>query len=205
LHSARIVACGYVRGRRAGQARGAGARGRNDTITSMKTFGVILMFTALAAVAPAQDSTEDLARGWLPEFNTCARQLLALAEAMPAEKFAWRPGPGVRSVSEVYMHIAAGNFFFLQSVGVKVNGATLPKDPEKSVTAKADVIKWLKLSLDSIRDAYPGTDKQKALKFFGHDVTADGIFLRVLAHNNEHLGQGIAYARFNGVVPPWSK
>jgi uncharacterized damage-inducible protein DinB len=111
---------------------------------------------------------------------------------------------GVRSVSEVYMHLALGNFWLLQQAGVTTPEAgKLPG--EKAVTAKADVIQWLKRSLDAVRKGYESADRQKTVQFFGKETTSEGVFLRILLHNNEHMGQSIAYARMNGVVPPWSK
>ena len=154
----------------------------------------------------AQTIPPELGQGWLPEFTLTSRQLLQLAEATPAEKFAWRPAPGVRSISEVYMHIAAGNLFLLEQAGVKAPDLPkLPKDPEKTVTAKADVIQWLRTSQDAVKSAYQTADRQKHVQFFGKDALADGVFLRILVHNNEHMGQSIAYARMNGIVPPWSR
>ncbi len=64
---------------------------------------------AIAGLAAAQDSIADAGAGWAPEFKMAGRQIITLAEAIPAEKFGWRPGPGVRSVSEVLMHTASGN------------------------------------------------------------------------------------------------
>src|SRR5947208_14027347 len=84
---------------------------------------LMLVFGALVLLAIAQNDGPGAGQGWLPEFNHSSRQLLQLANATPAEKFAWRPGPGVRSVSEVYMHIAVGNFFLLQTAGAKVADA----------------------------------------------------------------------------------
>jgi uncharacterized damage-inducible protein DinB len=148
----------------------------------------------------------ELGQGWLPEFTLTSRQLGQLAEATPAEKFGWRPAPGVRSISEVYMHIAIGNYWLLGQAGAPNAEMTkLPKDPEKSVTAKTDVIDWLKRSQEAVKSAYQSADRQKKVQFFGKDAVADGIFLRILVHNNEHMGQSIAYARMNGIVPPWSQ
>jgi uncharacterized damage-inducible protein DinB len=165
------------------------------------------MVAALAIAAAAEAQTAGAGQGWVGEFNHASQQLLQLAEATPAEKFAWRPAPGVRSISEVYMHAAIGNYFLLGQAGLKspVDLATLGKDPEKSLTTKADVTKFLKDSLDAVRAAYATADKQKAVTFFGKDTTVDGILLRLLVHNHEHMGQAIAYARMNGIVPPWSK
>ncbi len=77
-----------------------------------------------------------------------------------------------------------------------------------SVTDKADVIRWLKQSLDAVNEARATAkpdDVRKKVKIFGIDATEDGIFLRIIIHNNEHMGQLIVYARMTGVVPPWSK
>ena len=153
---------------------------------------------------PAQEGPPELGQGWMPEFTLTSRQLLQLAQATPAEKFGWRPAPGVRSVSEVYMPLALGNFWLLQQAGVTTAEATkLPA--EKSVTAKADVIQWLKKSLDAVRSGYESANRQKKVQFFGKETTSEGVFLRILLHDNEHMGQSIAYARMNGIVPPWSK
>ncbi len=170
----------------------------------MRINNFLLLMSAVVWVAAAQDSMTDAGSGWAPEFKMAGRQIIALAEAIPSEKYSWRPGPGVRSVSEVLMHTASGNYFFLRSVGVKA-GEDLPKNPEKTVTAKADVVRWLKASFAAEQENYPEIDKQKTVKFLGHDATCDGVLLRALAHANEHLGQVIAYARVNGVKPPWSK
>ena len=144
--------------------------------------------------------------GWLGELDHASRQLLQLAEATPSEKFAWRPAPGVRSIAEVYMHIAVANYVLLGHTGAKppVDLATLGKDPEKSITDKAGVMKFLKASVDAIRASYPTADRQKKVQLFKKDVTVDSVYLRMLVHNHEHMGQAIAYARMNGIVPPWS-
>jgi uncharacterized damage-inducible protein DinB len=143
----------------------------------------------------------------MPEFNHASKQILALAEATPAEKFSWRPAPGVRSTSAVYMHIVKGNYMLLTQAGVAAPAAyaKLPANFEATVTAKAEVIQWLKDSQDAVRAAYPKADQQKAVTFFGQPTTAASVFLRLLVHSHEHMGQAIAYARMSGVVPPWSK
>src|SRR5258708_27009862 len=123
----------------------------------------------LALLALAQNTSSKAGQGWMPEFNHAASQLDALAEATPAEKFSWRPAPGVRSVSEVYMHIAIGNYFLLGQAGVKLPPEIASKakpESEKTVTEKADVIKFLKESQDLVRDSYPKADLQKKAKFF---------------------------------------
>lgn len=170
----------------------------------MKIRGLLLI-ALIALQAAAQ--TPGLGQGWLEEFNIAATQITALAEATPEEKYAWRPAPGVRSTSEVYMHVAVGNLWLLGQTGARepVELAGLKGNPEKLITKKADVLKWLKDSLEAVRQTYPKADRAKKVKFLGKDSTAENVFLRILVHNHEHMGQAIAYARSTGVTPPWSK
>ena len=168
-----------------------------------------LVLTALLATTLHAADYEGLWQGYDGEWGHVSRQLIALAEAAPAEKFAWRPAAGVRSVSEVYMHIALANYFLLAATGPKLPaGLTSETDMEKTVTAKADVIDWLKRSLDAVKVAHANVkpaDLQRKVKVNGIDANVDGMYLRIIVHANEHMGQLIAYARMSGVVPPWAK
>jgi uncharacterized damage-inducible protein DinB len=160
------------------------------------------------ATAPAQNfQTEGLWEGYDGEWSHVSQQLIALAEAIPADKYSWRPAPGVRSVSEVLMHISIANFGLLSFTGPKMP-ADMKPDLEKTVTKKADVIDWLKRSLAAVKTARaqlkPG-DLERKVKIEGKTVTVDGMYLRIIIHDNEHMGQLVAYARMNGIVPPWSK
>jgi uncharacterized damage-inducible protein DinB len=167
-----------------------------------------LLLAVVLTTAPLYAQLEGLWQGFDGEWGHVTRQLIALAEATPAEKFAWRPAPGVRSTSEVYMHIAVANFYLLSVTGPKMPEDMKPDQMEKTVTAKADVIDWLKRSLDAVKTARaslkPG-DLDRSVKIFGRDAHVDGMYLRIIVHANEHMGQLIAYARMNGIVPPWSK
>jgi len=171
----------------------------------MKTLLFFLLFLAsqtLRAQAP-----EGIWQGYDGEWKHVSNQLIALAEATPADKFSWRPAAGVRSTSEVYMHIAIANFWLLSVTGPKMPD-DLKEDMEKSVTAKADVIKWLKRSLEAVRAAHAAVkpaDLKRKVKIEDREATVDGMYLRIIVHDNEHMGQLIAYARMSGVVPPWSK
>jgi uncharacterized damage-inducible protein DinB len=151
--------------------------------------------------------TEGLWEGYDGEWGHVSRQLIQLAEAIPADKYSWRPAPGVRSVSEVFMHIVLANFWLLSVTGPKMP-PDLKQEMEKTVTKKADVIDWLKRSLDAVKTARahlkPG-DLERKVKVDGKTVTVDGMYLRIIVHANEHMGQLVAYARMNGIVPPWSK
>lgn len=160
-----------------------------------------------ASVAFAQKYPEGLWQGYDGEWKHVSQQLIALAEATPAEKFAWRPAAGVRSTSEVYMHIAIANFYLLSITGPKMP-ADLKEDAGKTVTSKADVINWLKRSLDAVKEAHLAEkpdDLRRKVHIFDRDATVDGMYLRILVHANEHMGQLVAYARMTGVAPPWTK
>ena len=169
---------------------------------------LFLLFITLcaAALAPAQ-TLDGLWQGYDGEWLHVSQQLIALAEATPAEKFSWRPAPGVRSTSEVYMHIAITNFYLLQVTGPKAP-ADLDMKMEKTATAKPEVIAWLKKSLEAVKTAHLAEapeDLKRPVKIHDRDATVDGMYLRIVVHANEHMGQLIAYARMTGAVPPWSK
>lgn len=154
----------------------------------------------------AQPVGEGLWEGYDSEWRHVSSQLMALAEATPADKFAWRPATGVRSTSEVYMHIVTANFYMLSLVGQKPP-AGVNKEMGKTVTSKVEVIDWLKRSLDAVKEAHVAvkpSDLTRKVPVAGMDTTVDGVYLRLIVHNNEHMGQLIAYARMTGVVPPWS-
>jgi uncharacterized damage-inducible protein DinB len=169
---------------------------------------MVLSFLLLPAPGLfAQDPLDGLWQGYDGEWRHVSQQLIALAEATPAQKFAWRPAPGVRSTSEVYMHIVIANFYLLSVTGPKMP-PDLKDDAERTVTAKADVVNWLKRSLDAVKQAHLSArpqDLARKVLIEHRDATVDGIYLRIIIHANEHMGQLIAYARMTGVVPPWSK
>jgi uncharacterized damage-inducible protein DinB len=169
-------------------------------------FLFLVAISAYPAFGQNQKLPEGIWEGYDGEWLHVSQQLIALAEATPAEKFSWRPAPGVRSTSEVYMHIAEANFGLLAVTGPKLP-ADMKEGMEKTVTAKADVLSWLKRSLEAVKQAHlaeTSKDLQRKLQIHGRDATVDGIYLRIIVHANEHMGQLIAYARMSGVVPPWS-
>ena len=173
----------------------------------MKTLLLAMVLGALTLHAQV-DPLEGLWQGYDGEWGHVSRQLIALAEAIPAEKLAWRPGPGVRSTSEVLMHIAISNLYLLSVTGPKMPADLTSPDMEKTVTGKAEVVNWLKRSLDAVKSARAGlkpADLQRRVKVEGRDATVDGMYLRIIIHANEHMGQLVAYARMNGIVPPWSE
>lgn len=166
----------------------------------------VLIFAAAPALR-AQDPLDGIWQGYDGEWRHVSEQLIALAEATPERNFPWRPAPGVRSTSEVYMHIVDANFYLLSITGPKMPD-DLKQDTEKTVTSKAAVIAWLKRSLEAVKQAHlKETPQHLALKVHIGDrmSTVDWMYLRIIIHANEHMGQLVAYARMTGVVPPWSK
>jgi uncharacterized damage-inducible protein DinB len=177
----------------------------------VKTFSICILLSS--SMLFAQKLPEGIWEGYDGEWKHVSQQLIALAEATPAEKFAWRPAPGVRSTSEVYMHVVLSNFYLLSVTGPKMP-AELKNDVEKSFTSvekrftsKAEVIDWLKRSHDAVKEAHLAakpSDLARKVHIYDRDATVDGIYLRIIVRANEHMGQLIAYARMTGVVPPWS-
>jgi uncharacterized damage-inducible protein DinB len=167
-----------------------------------------LLLLVVMCTSSLHAQMEGLWEGYDGEWAHVSRQLVALAEATPADKFAWRPAPGVRSTSEVYMHIALANFYLLSVTGPPMPSDIKSDEMEKTVTSKADVIAFLKRSLEAVKTARaqlkPG-DLQRKVTIMKKEATVDGMYLRILVHDNEHMGQLIAYARMSGVVPPWSE
>jgi uncharacterized damage-inducible protein DinB len=165
---------------------------------------ILLSMTTLSA---QKSPPEGLWQGYDGEWKHVSQQLIALADATPPEKFSWRPADGVRSTSEVYMHIVMANFYLLSVTGPKMP-SDLKQGMDKTVTSKSEVINWLKRSLDAVKEAHAAEDAkdlQRKVHIVDRDATVDGMYLRIIVHANEHMGQLIAYARMSGVVPPWSK
>ncbi len=168
---------------------------------------LLVLFLITARPVFAQTAPEGIWQGYDGEWKHVTKQLIDLAEATPQDKFSWRPAPGVRSTSEVYMHIALANFYLLSVTGPKMP-ADVKREMEKSVTSKAEVINWLKRSLDAVKEARSSVtpkDLERKVHIADRDATVDGMYLRIIVHANEHMGQLIAYARMTGVTPPWSK
>ena len=131
-----------------------------------------------------------------------------LAEAIPAEKYTWRPAPGVRSVGEVLLHAASANYNMYKLVGVPPPAGLDVLGLETSTTDKAKIIGILIDSYAHARKAItniPDADLEKTMDWSGGKITERGVLLFIVPHIAEHLGQLIAYARVLGVVPPWTE
>jgi len=178
-----------------------------------KSFLLLAFIFALGSVSlpqtpPPDPQLEGIWEGYDGEWGHVSRQLIELANVIPADKYGWRPAPGVRSISEVFMHIAIANFYLLSVTGPKMPADITSDEMEETVKSKPEVIAYLKRSLEAVKTARaqlkPG-DLERKVKIQGKTVDVDGIDLRIIIHANEHMGQLVAYARMNGIVPPWSQ
>jgi uncharacterized damage-inducible protein DinB len=134
-------------------------------------------------------------------------KLTQLAEAFPEKKYGWSPDKGVRTVGQLFMHVSAANYGIPKFIGIPAPAGFDFGTYEHTLTAKADIVKSLKESfahmegsLKSMSDA----DMDAPAEFFGMKTTKRGAFFLLLSHAHEHLGQAIAYARMNRIVPPWT-
>lgn len=150
---------------------------------------------------------------FLLQLDDVQKKILSLEDAVPADKFKWRPAAGVRSIAEAYLHIAFGSYGLTKAA----TGKEPPADAgwemniakwDAKTTDKAEIKKILEKSFEFVRSAIADVqdaDLDKKVKFFGHEMTERAVFMGLIGHLNEHMGQEVAYARSNGVVPPWSK
>jgi uncharacterized damage-inducible protein DinB len=167
-------------------------------------------YAAPPAAAPAKGAFQ---RDLLAVYSDTEKKVLDLEEAVPQNKFNWRPAPGVRSIAEAYLHIAFGNYGMITMVTGKQPPAAVgwemnPAKWDKKSTDKAEIKKILVSSFAYAREAIgslPDADLDKTVSFFGHDMTVRAVMIILAGHANEHLGQSVAYARANKITPPWSK
>jgi uncharacterized damage-inducible protein DinB len=166
--------------------------------------------------APACAQQPTLVTDLLRDVGEVESKTLALAEAMPESAYGWRPGEGVRSVSEVFKHVIAENYLIAGVTGPTPPAITgiVPTDYattqayEARELSKAEIIADLKASFAFFEGAVRDTSADElgaTIAVFGSSATYQQLWIMGVTHLHEHLGQVIAYARVNGVVPPWSR
>jgi hypothetical protein len=141
----------------------------------------------------------------LAPFNELEQKVISLAKLVPEEMYAWRPAPGVRSFGEVFLHIVDSNRMILAIAANQPAGDD--NSLEKRAATKGYVIQLLGESFASARkviEAQRSGGLAHDADFFGQRTTRRGLYVFMDTHMSEHLGQAIAYARMNGIVPPWS-
>jgi uncharacterized damage-inducible protein DinB len=133
--------------------------------------------------------------------------MAALAEALPANKFTWRPSKDSRSFAEVFLHVAGERYDILGMMGATAPAGYNDKTYEQSTTDKARIIEELNKSWEFSKNAInsmTNADFAKPLPKLGPQANAGDVIYILVADAHEHLGQVIAYARVNGIVPPWT-
>jgi hypothetical protein len=142
------------------------------------------------------------------ELDDAEQKLIELASVVPPEKFSWRPGPGVRSFGEVCLHVAGGNYEIGGMWGMKTPPGVDLRKIEQQGADKGNAVAAMRVSFEQVREsiaAMPDSDVDKTIPYFGHrTATVRLALIEAAIHAHEHLGQAIAYARVNGIVPPWS-
>ena len=159
---------------------------------------------AVLATAPASGPRFEL----LDEISYYEQRFERLADAVPAEKYNWRPVEGVRTIGEVYMHVAGANYNTARMLGTPLPSNVDPKAMMASANDKAKVMQALKDSFAQMRAAIltlKDSDLNREMKTARGPDTILGMFFRISGQYGEHLGQSIVYARLVGVVPPWTE
>jgi uncharacterized damage-inducible protein DinB len=170
----------------------------------------LLFVLALGVAADAQVAPKGpgFRAEFLAELSVAEDHVVRLAEAIPANKYTWRPTSGVRSISEVLLHIASSHFNIPRVLGVAPSEGMKTSDYERSTTDKAVVVAALKESFAFTRlgvERLTDADAETSIPWFDGRNTYRGVLYFMARHTGEHTGQLIAYARMIGVVPPWSE
>jgi len=181
---------------------------------------VPLLFLALLAsagparaeqtAAPAKDKTPpsyDLKPQSLLDLEAMQQKFVSLAEAIPPDKLTWRPSAGARSFAEVFLHVSGERYQILHLMGTPLPAGFDGKTYEKSTTDRAQIIEQLNKSWEYAKAAISGmtnADFANPLPKLGPEANTGDVVYILIADAHEHLGQSIAYARMNGIVPPWT-
>lgn len=168
-------------------------------------FAFILLFTFPAAItAKPLGDVPVFVQEFIGQMDFVKGRLTQLADAIPEDKYNWSPGEGVRSVSEVFAHVAEANYYLISVM----NGSKPDMTEKKHENSKKHILEMLAKSIEDVKEAagkLTENDLNREVEAFGMKFSLRNFMITILNHNHEHLGQAIAYARMNGVVPPWSK
>lgn len=189
---------------------------------AMRSFGLLICFLVLGSGIYAQTQEKPAEKAmpvptsptsgarleFLDEVSFYEQRFERLADAIPAEKYSWRPAEGVRTIGEVYIHVASSNYNFAKMLGTPYPSGFDLKMLVASSNDKAKVIQALKDSFAHFRNAVlviKDSELDKQIKAPRGETTIRGSFFLISGHYGEHLGQSVAYARSVGIVPPWTE
>lgn len=170
--------------------------------TTIFVLSIVLVLLSVFSLK-AQDSG-DIKNLFDQQFSYATR-ILDLAKETPAETYSWSPAEGVRSMGEVYTHIAQANYMMIGAFGISA-----PVDVQSlgSLTDKDEIVAAFEQSNEFVKSSVADlSDEQLAetYELFGRTINGEGILVFILSHTSEHGGQVIAYARMNDITPPWSE
>jgi len=163
--------------------------------------------TNLCAAEPETSNLSGLRGEVLWQLHDTESKLTQLAEAFPSSRLNWRPTAGVRSTGDVLAHVASSNYYYPSLWGAKPPGSVdtengkFPSDRVRAIAAVQASFVYIQEQIAALND----TDLDRQVNMSGRKLTIRALLLHAVTHAHEHLGQTIAYARMNGVVPPWSK
>ena len=186
-------------------------RTRCSHASAILVLAVATVTVIAAGPAMAQGSASDMRAQYVADFDTMQSKFNELAGAMEADMYGWRPMDGVRSVSEVFMLIVAENYFVPSACGGAPPEGITPSfalfEELAVVTDKRDVLEQLEASAAYLLDAIGSVSNaqmQETIRMFGQEGALQTSLILVIGDMHERLGQAIAYARMNEVVPPWT-
>ncbi len=182
-----------------------------------KSAVVLICLCAFAIAGWAQTSASsptdhtapsyDMKAQALADLQALQKKFVALANAVPAEKFSWRPSEDSRSFAEVFLHVAGERYQILALGGATPPAGFNGKTFEKSTADKDGIIEELNKSWDFAQNTIndmTNADFAKLLPKLGPQANAGDVVYILVVDAHEHMGQLVAYARVNGIVPPWT-
>ncbi|HTK52802.1 MAG TPA: DinB family protein [Gemmatimonadaceae bacterium] len=183
---------------------------------STRRFIVLNGALALACALPAAAQSASVMSDLSSDVAETEKKFIALAKEIPAAKYDWRPAPGIRSIGEVIRHVASDNYLIPAalghaadpSTGIKADDYKTAGAFEKKTATKDQTVADLEKSFASLKQNMQATTAASLgnpVKLFGQSFTTQKVWVLGTTHMHEHLGQLIAYARMNGVKPPWSQ
>ena len=185
----------------------------NRLLTVLMLVAVALVARPVSATAAKPDVADHTAASYdmkaqaLLDLGVVEKKFVDLANAVPDQKMTWRPSPDSRSFAEVFLHVAGERYQILSMMGAAAPSGFNAKVFERMTTDKARIIDELNRSWEFTEKTISGmnnADFAKRLPKLGPQANAGDVVYILVADTHEHLGQSVAYARENGIVPPWT-
>ena len=162
----------------------------------------------LAASSAAAQNGAAVRDEMMRHFDESMSKVIALAAAMPADKYLWKPSEPAMPVGHVYAHIARYNYWYLTNEMKLPAAAGIGIDTLEAMRNKEQIVSLLRRSSAYVKSsiaAMPPAALDATSSLYGRAVPQWAVLVQLVAHMNEHLGQSIAYARSNNITPPWSQ